>query len=328
MALAASQTEAAALFGRSKSFLGNGMQPEVVAVTLAHVEDEWRAQAAVFANCQPKSDGKEDSSIVNCADAPSSFDKSCRTVVNAIIEGSGGDKDVAKEYMADVCSQHAITGWHQEQCHGISAKVRSSMSVDKYQNRMSFNSQKLCSGFWTELVGKEKKQMAAELAEREAAEKKAAEEAAQNEKQAEEQAKERAGKQKELEAARTKKEAEDKALEAKAKAAASAAKVAEKKAEAEAVALSAKRKMAEAEAAEKAQKRAASQAAAVAKPKESAPAAKPAANPAPAAKVAEKKPAPVEAAASKKPAETAAAKPVPAKAVEKKVSEKTVAKAK
>merc|ERR1719261_1343361 len=95
--------------GKGQSFLGSSMQPEVVARTLSRVEDEWKAQAAVFAECNSTA-GLPGATIVNCADAPSSFDKSCNTVVNAIIQGSGGDRDVAKEYMSDVCSQKSVSG--------------------------------------------------------------------------------------------------------------------------------------------------------------------------------------------------------------------------
>merc|ERR1719473_271866 len=94
--------------GHARSFLGNGMQPEVVARTLSHVEEEWKAQAAVFAECNSTS-GLEGATIVNCNDAPASFGKSCGTVVSAIVQGSGGDRDVAKEYMVDVCSQRIIS---------------------------------------------------------------------------------------------------------------------------------------------------------------------------------------------------------------------------
>merc|ERR1719498_93957 len=170
---------ASAAFLEKKSFLGNGMQPQVVARTLSNVEDEWKAQAAVFAECNSTA-GLPGATIVNCADAPTSFGKSCSTVVSAIIQGSGGDKDVAKEYMADVCSQKTISGWHQEQCHSLALSVRDSMSADKYSNRMSFNSNKLCTSFWSKFLETEKQRMAkADEAAARLAEKKAEAEAVQ-----------------------------------------------------------------------------------------------------------------------------------------------------
>merc|ERR1719460_787240 len=148
---------------RGQFALGNGMQPEVVARTLSNVQDEWRAQADVFAECSATSN-LPGASIVNCADAPSSFGKSCGTVVNAIIQGSGGDKDVAKEYMADVCTQKSMSGWHQSQCNNLAAAVRGSMSVDKYSNRMGFDSSKLCKSFWSKMVDGEKQRLDKEKA--------------------------------------------------------------------------------------------------------------------------------------------------------------------
>lgn len=249
LAVAAFPAASGAVVGRGQSFLGNGMQPEVVARTLAHVEDEWKAQAAVFAECDSTS-GLPGASIVNCADAPSSFGKSCNTVVSAIVTGSGGDKDVAKEYMSDVCSQNSITGWHHDQCQQLATSVKAAMSADKYANRMSFNSAKLCDSFWKEFLDGEKKRMEQEKAEREAAEKKAAEEEAKKKEEEEAKKKEEAEKAK-VEAAQHAKE------EAKKMADEAAARLAEKKAEAEAVQAAAQKKMQEAEAAEQESKKAA-----------------------------------------------------------------------
>lgn len=260
LALAASSPSSAAILGK-KAFLGNGMQPEVVARTLSNVEDEWKAQAAVFAECNMTT-GLEGATIVNCADAPSSFGKSCNTVVNAIVQGSGGDRDVTKEYMADVCSQHSISGWHQQQCHALALAVRGAMTADTYENRMSFNSGKLCTSFWSHFLKEEQAQIAKEKAEREVVEKKAAEEAAEQLKKQEEQLKKEAEHKKEEEAARQKEEAEAKAAEAKAKAAEAAARAAQKKVEAEQVAKAAQEKQAEAEAAENEHQKAAAKAAA------------------------------------------------------------------
>jgi len=228
----------AAVFGRGQAFLGNGMQPEVVARTLSKVEDEWKAQAAVFAECD-STKNLAGATIVNCADAPTSFGKSCNTVVNAIIQGSGGDKDTAKEYMTDVCSQKSISGWHQAQCHSLAVAVRTSMSADSYSNRMAFDSAKLCTGFWSGFLDGEKQRMAKEEVERVAAEKKAADEAAEQEKQLEESKKKEAEHKKVEEANRVKEEAAAKAEEA-------AAKLAQKQAEAEASQQAAKQKKEEA----------------------------------------------------------------------------------
>merc|ERR1719310_24055 len=245
LSFAAASLSAAAVVGKGRAFLGNGMQPAVVARTLSTVEDEWKAQAAVFAECNSTS-GLPGSALVNCADAPSSFGKSCGTVVRAIVQGSGGDRAVAKEYMTDVCSQGIIKGWHQQQCHNLATAVQGSMSADKYSNRANFNTGKLCTSFWSRFLGEEQQRLAQEKAEREAAEKKAAEEEKAEREAAEKKAAEEAERKKQEEALREKQEAEAKAAEAKAKAAEAAARVAQKKAEAEAVAQAAKKKMEEA----------------------------------------------------------------------------------
>lgn len=255
-ALALLAAPAAAYSTNGQAFLGNGMQPEVVARTLSHVEDEWKAQAAVFAECD-ETNNLPGATIVNCADAPSSFDKSCKTVVGAIIQGSGGDKDVAKEYMADVCSEKTISGWHQTQCNTLAVAVQTSMSADKYANRESFDSSKLCTGFWSKFLGEEKQRQSKEKADHEAAEKQAAEEAAAEEKKAEEETKKAVEQKKVEEAQHAKEEAEKKAAEA-------AAKVAQKKAEAEAVQEAAAKKMAEAKEAEQEQEKAVAKEAAAA----------------------------------------------------------------
>lgn len=221
LTLAAFDPSRAAFVGR-KAFLGNGMQPEVVARTLSHVEDEWRAQAAVYADCDSASSGS--SSIVNCADAPSSFGQSCDTVVKAIVQGSGGDKNVAKEYMDDVCSQRAITGWHQQHCNSLALAVRGAMNADNYQNRMSFDSAKVCTGFWSTFVDEEKQRVVKEKTEHDEAEKKASEE---------EQAEKDTEKKKEAEELAEKAAQQKKVAEAKAEESAAAAVVVEKKAEAE-----------------------------------------------------------------------------------------------
>jgi len=308
LTLALGNTDAAVV-GRGQAFLGNGMQPEVVARTLSNVEDEWKAQAAVFAECA-STDGLPGASIVNCKDAPSSFGKSCNTVVSAIIQGSGGDKDVAKEYMDDVCSQKSISGWHQIQCNSLALAVRGAMSSDKYANRMGFDSVKLCGTHWTRFLDGEKQRMSQDKTDREAEEKKAADEAAEQEKQFEEDRKKEADRKKVEEAEHAKEEAKAKAEEA-------AARVVQKKAEAEVVQEAAKKKMQEAEAAESESKKAAT----AAKPAEAKADVKPVAAKAPPAPVAAPK-----APAAPKAAEPAAAKPAAAKAPEAKAAAPVVAK--
>merc|ERR1719506_1970439 len=74
----------------SRAFLGASMQPSVVADTLQKVVDEWKAQATSFVGCH-----SQDSSRANCQESPSAFEKSCKIVLGAVVQGSGGDKTTA-----------------------------------------------------------------------------------------------------------------------------------------------------------------------------------------------------------------------------------------
>lgn len=223
---------ASAVLGQ-RSFLENGMQPDVVAKTLSAVQGEWKAQVAIAADCD-KTANLPGSPIVNCKDAQGSFSKSCSTITNAIVQGSGGDKDIMSEYMGDVCKQRSLSGWHQKECNSIATAIGKSMSADKYLNRMSFNSGGLCNKVWAQLLAERTQEVVKEKAAQEVADKKAAEEAAEEERaQAEAQKKEEERKKAE-QAEHEKQEAAAKAAEAKAKVAEAAAQAAEKKAQAEA----------------------------------------------------------------------------------------------
>jgi len=226
------------------------MRPEVVAMTLARVEDEWKAEATDFTTvCADKTDNKD------CLTAPAAFTRSCATVVSAVVQGSGGDRKVAKEYMANVCGQKALAGWHKLRCTDLaSAIVERAMTADNYANRETMNSGKLCTSFWSKFVDAERKREAAEAIERAAREKKEAEEAAIAKAKAEADAKIEAERKAKEEVERLQKEKEQKAKqaaeEAKARAVEAAAKLAEKKAEAEKVAKAAQEKLEEAAKAE------------------------------------------------------------------------------
>jgi len=233
------------------------MRPEVVASTLAHVQDDWKAEAVMFTT-EDTASGKA---------APATFGKSCATVVSAVVQGSGGDRNVAKEYMNNVCDQKALAGWHKLRCTDLSsAIVDHAMSADSYANRQSLNSDKLCSNFWGKFVDAERKREAQEAFEKAFRDKEDAEvaaivkkkadvEAAAAKVKAEAEAKVAAEKKVKEEAEKAQKDKEEKAKheaeEAKARAAEAAKKLAEKRAEAEKVAQQAKEKMAEAAEAEK-----------------------------------------------------------------------------
>merc|ERR1740130_1555232 len=169
--------------------------------------------------------------------APATFGKSCATVVSAVVQGSGGDRNVAKEDMNNVCDQKALAGWHKLRCTDLSsAIVDHAMSADSYANRQSLNSDKLCSNFWGKFVDAERKREAQEAMEKAFRDKEDVEVAAIVKKKAD------------LEAAAAKVKAE---AEAKVAAEKKVKEVAEKGAEAEKVAQQAKEKMAESAEAEK-----------------------------------------------------------------------------
>jgi len=222
---------------RHKAFLSlaSDMQPEVVARTLSEVEDEWKSQAASYAECNTTETSE-------CGGAPEAFSKSCSTVVSAVVQASSGDRASVKEYMNTVCSESELSGWHSGRCTELASAVTDSMLDDNYENRENFNSGSLCTSFWSKFVVEEKARVEKERSEREAADKKAAEEAAEAAKKAAEEAVE-AQKQKENE------DAQQKAADAKRQAEEAAAELAAKKEEAEKQAEEAKTKMEQAQAA-------------------------------------------------------------------------------
>lgn len=227
------------------------MQPEVVAHTLFKVEDEWRAQAASFAECNETLTAGSD--LSDCGSATGAFQKSCATVVDAVVKASSGDRSHVKEYMGVVCGEAQLSGWHQERCGELASSVFDAMSDDNYENRENFNVANLCGGFWSRFTVEEKTRVDQEHAEREAAEKKVEEERVEAEKKAEEERVEEEKKAAALAADETKRrekeEAEARALEAKRQAEEAAAALKAKKEEAEKQAEEAKRKMEEAQAA-------------------------------------------------------------------------------
>jgi len=248
--VAASTAHAAMLHGGSSSFLTNEerMRPDVVANTLVKVEEDWRKEAAASTGAK---------------EAPSSFAKSCSTVVTAVIQGSGGDRDVAREYMGKVCSQKVLAGWHALRCTALADKITEhAMLADNYANRQNLNPMKVCSPFWSVFLETERNREAEEAKERAEKDKIRAEEeakavaaAAEAKKKADAQAKLEAEVHAKEEAKRSQEEKEMKAkqeaADAKARAAEAAARLAEKKAEAEKMQKEAQKKVEEAQEAEK-----------------------------------------------------------------------------
>jgi len=219
-------------------FLAADLRPDVAAHLLMGVEDEWKSQATILAECNLTQ--------TDCGSAPISFMKSCGTVVGAVVKASSGKKDSVVEYMNVVCQQTELQGWRQDRCSELAASVTNAMGADDYQNRENFESdtEKLCNQYWSKFASQEKERVEKERSEREAQEAKEAAVRAEEDKktaaEAEQQLKEQ-----------ERKEAQEKAEQAKQKADEAAADFAKKKEEADRQAQDASVKLEAAQAAAK-----------------------------------------------------------------------------
>mmetsp|Transcript_77098 Transcript_77098/g.214397 ORF Transcript_77098/g.214397 Transcript_77098/m.214397 type:complete len:306 (-) Transcript_77098:77-994(-) len=204
------------------AFLAAKLRPEVVARTFIGVEDEWKAQATIFAECS-NATSLDKALSVDCHQAPSAFGKSCDTVVQAVLQGSSGDRDAVQEYLDDVCGQMVLQGWHEDRCRAFEAAIEGMMTQDNFENRVHLNVGSLCSGLWSQLLVEEQEHVKKERAEEEARAKVRAEEEAKAEAEAKARADEEArakeearaeeGKAAEEAAARADEEAKAKAAE-------------------------------------------------------------------------------------------------------------------
>lgn len=187
-----------------------GLQPALVAKTLVRVEDEWGAQAVAFYDCN--STAAEEGE--DCSASIKAFEKSCTTVVSAVVQGSSGDPAVVSEYMGNVCGQQILQGVKQARCQSLSQMMNSAMTGDTFENREHFDGEKLCGVLWQRIVDEESGRVKLERS------KAAAEEAARRKAEEEEEAKRAADEAEEAKAEAAKEKAEEekeKADEAKAK---------------------------------------------------------------------------------------------------------------
>jgi len=83
--------------GRNQGFLGlrADMRPDVVAKTLARVEQEWNDETAAFLDCNATRAPQGGEQPADCT--PANFQKSCPTVVGAILKSSSGNRGVPLE---------------------------------------------------------------------------------------------------------------------------------------------------------------------------------------------------------------------------------------
>jgi len=219
-------TTLAAVAGKSvltdgRNFLGNGMQPEMVARTLSDVQNKWQDEATQFIRCELSESNAN--AIKDCDSVPEKFSKSCATVVDAVVAGSGGDARVTKEYMVDVCSQPSLTAWRRDACVDLARDLTKTMSASTYENRFNLRSKAVCDEFWSNFLQSQKvvheKEVKAIENEQVEREKRAAEAVAkQAQKEKEEAEKHRKEKSEKVVAEKRQKEEEAKKMEAEMKA--------------------------------------------------------------------------------------------------------------
>merc|ERR1719408_437926 len=123
------------------------MQPEVVAKTLTDVERKWMTQAMALNSCnEPNSTSLQ---AKDCEFAQRSFVESCQKITEAVVKGSSGDKDDAKDYMQEVCSTPEMQreSMPERICLAFSNSLLEGMTEDAYSNRENLDTAKLCGSF-------------------------------------------------------------------------------------------------------------------------------------------------------------------------------------
>jgi len=129
--------------------VAGAMQPTIVAKTLSKVESEWRSQALQFVECNAQRNHG------NCEAATGTFQKSCGTVVNAVVAASSGDRETVREYMAVVCDEPQLKGWKKGRCQNFAHAILNAMTTNNYENRMHLHVTGLCAHFWRNITSTE-----------------------------------------------------------------------------------------------------------------------------------------------------------------------------
>merc|ERR1719221_1079069 len=91
-----------------------------------------------------------------CRTAPKAFEKACGSVVKAVLQGSGGDRDSVHEYLNDVCSQSVLDTWHAGQCSSFAKAVDGIMTGSVYENGMNLRIGDFCVRHWSQFLETEK----------------------------------------------------------------------------------------------------------------------------------------------------------------------------
>jgi len=198
------------------------LQPQLVAHSLAAVEEEWKQQADVFVECNDTAKDAQESETL-CKSPAEGFKKSCSKIVAAVVQSSDGERSRVTDYLNTVCGEKELgTGWKQQQCSSLANVIASKMSAEALNNREFFDSEGLCKNFWPQFIIMEQDAVRKERADRLEKAKKEAEETAAREKLEAEEKAAREKKEAEEAAEREKQETEARAVAEKAAAAAKA----------------------------------------------------------------------------------------------------------
>jgi len=121
------------------------------------LENEWRSQALQFVECNAESNNHSD-----CGATAGTFQKSCGTVVNAVVTASSGERETVREYMTVVCDEPQLRGWKQSRCQSFAQAIVETMTADNYENREHMNVRGLCTHLWTNMSSQEAARVAQE----------------------------------------------------------------------------------------------------------------------------------------------------------------------
>merc|ERR1719161_2224565 len=83
-----------------------------------------------------------------------------------MVKGSGGKRNVVKEYMDAVCSASLLKDWRRERCQLLAVELNAAMTDDAYYNRERLDRTNACRKFWDKFTVAAKERAKKEEAER------------------------------------------------------------------------------------------------------------------------------------------------------------------
>jgi len=136
---------------KNRGFLAavDRMRPSVAAHSLSHVEGQWQSEVLQFTECNA------DSHHGDCKKTQKAFEKSCGTIVTAVVAASSGDRETVKEYMGVVCAEQELKGWKQNSCKQFAKSITDTMTTDSWVNREQLDVSGLCVRLWTSMAASE-----------------------------------------------------------------------------------------------------------------------------------------------------------------------------